>query len=186
MRGMTPRLSMLFSFWAYPLLSGVFVVSGLLWEPERSVSDCPVLIAYGVLLWTLIEYLMHRFIFHPHHRIDSLQRLGDSLHGVHHRRPRDPSQILASASTSIPPSVLILGLLWLATGSPLSSAGVMTGVWAGFLYYEWVHYRIHTTNAEGILAWHRKRHFHHHFVDELACFGLTSPLWDIVFGTIRR
>ena len=185
MLAMTARFLMFFSFWAYPLLSGLLLYWGLVREPERSGFEIRVLIAYGVLLWSLIEYLMHRFLFHPNHRIDSLQRLADGLHGIHHRKPRDPREILASATTSIPPSLLILGLLWIATGSLLTIAGVMTGVWAGFLYYEWVHYRVHTTNAAGLLDWHRRRHFHHHFVDDTACFGVTSPLWDIVFGTLR-
>jgi sterol desaturase/sphingolipid hydroxylase (fatty acid hydroxylase superfamily) len=182
---MSRRLSLFFSFWAYPPLSGLFLYWGGVQSPARNVVEYPVLIVYGILLWTLVEYLMHRFLFHPGNGWESLARVAEALHGVHHRRPRDPNEILASARTSIPPSVVIIGLVWIASRSIFTTAGVMSGVWMGFVYYEWVHYRVHMTNASGLIDWHRRHHFHHHFVDERRCFGITSPLWDVVLGTLK-
>lgn len=183
---MTERLGLFFSFWAYPFLSGVLLYSSILHEPERRMFEISILIVYGLVLWTFIEYLMHRFLFHPHYAVDSFQRLAETLHGIHHQKPKDPTEILTSASKSIPPSFLILGMLWLVTGSFLSSAGMITGVWVGFMYYEWTHYRVHTSNSSKLLDWHRRRHFHHHFVDNGAYFGVTSPLWDFVFCTLKK
>ena len=83
----------------------------------------------------------------------------------------------------LPLSTIILGITYGLTGSVMTSAGIAVGVWAGFLYYEWVHYRVHTSGSTLGLKHHRSRHFNHHFVDDTKSFGVTSPLWDFVFGT---
>ncbi|PYR86413.1 MAG: hypothetical protein DMG18_02830 [Acidobacteria bacterium] len=71
-----------------------------------------------------------------------------------------------------------------ALGSAFSAAGVITGIWTGFLYYEAVHYRVHFSLSEsGFIARQRRRHFYHHFTNNKRGFGVTSPLWDHVFGT---
>jgi 4-hydroxysphinganine ceramide fatty acyl 2-hydroxylase len=68
-----------------------------------------------------------------------------------------------------------------------SAAGVLVGVWAGFLYYESVHYRVHfNLSGSGFIARQRRTHFYHHFTNNRVCFGVTSPLWDYVFGTALR
>jgi sterol desaturase/sphingolipid hydroxylase (fatty acid hydroxylase superfamily) len=186
MTGMIRRLRLFFSFWAYPLVAAALLWAGLRTGTERSGPVSLWLIPVGVVLWTLVEYLMHRFLFHPRGNWPAFRRFAYGLHGIHHRYPRDPEEILAGPSTSLPPSLAIFLALVAGTGSLSSAAGVMTGVWAGFLYYEWVHYRVHTTNAGGLLQRHRRWHFHHHFVDDSVCFGVTSPLWDAVFGTVRK
>jgi sterol desaturase/sphingolipid hydroxylase (fatty acid hydroxylase superfamily) len=64
--------------------------------------------------------------------------------------------------------------------------GALSGVWAGFLYYEAVHYRVHLTRGQGrFIGRQRRAHFHHHFRAPDRCFGVTTPLWDYVFGTRR-
>ena len=63
----------------------------------------------------------------------------------------------------------------------------MTGIWFGFLYYEYVHYRVHITAGNaGLLARQRRTHFHHHFANPEQCFGVTTPLWDYVFRTSKH
>ena len=186
MDGMTRRLQMFVSFWAYPLLGAALIYVGRQFDSRRDNIEYFWPVASGILLWTLIEYLLHRFVFHP--RLDSarIERMAHELHGKHHRDPRDPHKILASISMSLPISALIFGAVWLGTGDLFTSTGVICGVWAGFLYYESVHYRLHTSNASGLLGYQRSWHFHHHFVNGSVCFGVTTPLWDAVFGTLRR
>lgn len=52
--------------------------------------------------------------------------------------------------------------------------------------YELMHRRDHT--HAGFTAygrWLRRHHFRHHLVDARTNFGVTSPIWDVVFGTYR-
>lgn len=181
---MIGRLRLFFSFWAYPTLAAALLWAGLGAEAEGSVLDYIWLLPSGVFVWTLVEYVLHRFVFHI--RSPRWRGFAYRLHGVHHTHPRDPEKILTSPEVSLPPSAVIFGAVWLGTGSLEAAAGVIAGVWTGFLYYEWVHLRVHTTHAAGILDRHRRWHFHHHFVDDRVCFGVTSPLWDAVFGTLKR
>ncbi len=182
---MNPRLRLYFSFWAYPILAGALLYAGLAREPERGGLSALAFAGSGVLWWTLIEYLLHRFVFHPAAGGGARERLADRLHGIHHRVPKDPNEILAGPAVSLPPSAAVFGLLLAGTGSLSAAAAAMAGVWGGFLCYEGVHYGIHTSRAQGLLQRHRRWHFHHHFVDDGVHFGVTSPLWDWVFATAR-
>jgi sterol desaturase/sphingolipid hydroxylase (fatty acid hydroxylase superfamily) len=63
----------------------------------------------------------------------------------------------------------------------------MAGFWAGYAYYETVHYRIHFTAGEGwLLRRQRRAHFRHHFTNATRNFGVTTPLWDWVFQTMTK
>ncbi len=174
------------SFWIYPIASFLLISLGQTREPERSAVDYIILIPFGIVLWTLIEYGLHRFFFHWHPQNRSLASFVSGFHLVHHGQPRDPKCILARARTTLPLSAIILGLAYGATGSTTSATGIAVGVWAGFLYYEWVHYSVHTSGSTFGLDGHRRRHFRHHFVNERKCFGVTSPVWDFVFGTYLK
>src|SRR5260370_17352723 len=100
------------------------------------------------------------------------------LHALHHRAPRAvfalgawiPVAIVRSAGWAIfgaAPAVIFLG-----------------GVAAGFAGYEFVHYRIHFSRPSCALEERlRARHLAHHFREPDAIFGVTSRLWDVVFGT---
>jgi sterol desaturase/sphingolipid hydroxylase (fatty acid hydroxylase superfamily) len=139
------------------------------------------------LIWSLLEYLLHRRFFHwiPHYR--KLKKMVQSLHFNHHGDPRNPDKILVRPLYSLPVSALFLGGFYAVTGSFFAASALLTGVWLGFLYYELVHYRLHLSKAGGgLLKYQRQGHFYHHFVDPKNCFGVTSSLWDRVFGTYRR
>ena len=174
------------SFWIYPIASLLLISLARFREPERSVADYVILIPFGIFLWTLIEYELHRFFFHWRPRNRRLANIVSGFHIVHHGRPRNPECILARARTTLPLSAIILGLTYATTGSTTTAAGIAIGVWTGFLYYEWVHYRVHTSGSTFGLEGHRSRHFRHHFVDDTKCFGVTSPVWDFVFGTYLK
>jgi sterol desaturase/sphingolipid hydroxylase (fatty acid hydroxylase superfamily) len=131
------------------------------------------LVAAGIALWTLIEYLLHRFAFH-----------GFAPHYEHHADPVDPAYILAPIWFSLSAAVAVWLGLALAMGSWAQSALTGAGVVCGYLGYEWVHLRIHSQAAGGrLLRIWRRRHFYHHFANDRRCFGVTSPIWDLAFGS---
>ncbi len=171
-----------FSFWIYPLLTGLLVFHS---DVQRSqASRLLVLILIGLAIWSLLEYLLHRYFFHWTPQNPGMRKIIHQLHYNHHQDPRHPGKILVQPLYSLPVSGLLgWGFYWIG-GSFLDATGFLTGLWAGFLYYEWVHYRLHLgKNSRGLLKRQRRWHFYHHFVDPDHCFGVTSPLWDAVFGT---
>lgn len=175
------------SFWIYPLAGALLLYAAFHWEPQRELHQLVWPFAVGVLLWTLLEYGMHRFLFHWHTENLNLEKLLHKLHLGHHGDPRNRDQILVRPIYSVPISILFLGALYFGLRDFFLATGVLCGIWIGFLYYEYVHYRVHlSSSTRGFLGYQRKRHFYHHFVDDKNCFGVTSPLWDFILFTHRR
>ena len=169
------------SFWIYPLLSSLLF---LLSRPHETGTRLPVLLGIGLALWSLLEYLLHRFFFHWTPRNHRMRHIIHQLHFNHHRDPRHPGKILVHPLYSLPISAVFGCGFYVATESLFFTTGLLAGLWTGFLYYEWVHYRLHLgKKSRGLLKHQRGWHFYHHFVDPHHCFGVTSPVWDVIFGT---
>jgi len=180
------RLVRFRSFWLFPLLAVVLLYVSFRLEPQSRPGALLWLIPLGVLMWSLLEYGLHRFVFHIRFEVRNpkLKEIVNASHLSHHAAPRDPGKLLVRTSYGLAVSGLLFALLYIASGSVYSTVGVLAGIWGGFLYYESVHYRVHlTSSASGLLAWQRRAHFYHHFTNNERCFGVTSRLWDHVFRT---
>jgi len=133
----------------------------------------------GAIGWTLLEYVLHRFVFHG----ASAKRLGAREHRRHHAQvdyfaPWPQKALAALAATAV-----IMPLSMLIAGAP-SGLSFSAGFIAMYLLYEVLHRRAHTHPPTGAYGrWRRKNHFAHHFVDPRLAQGVTSPVWDWVFGT---
>ena len=126
----------------------------------------------GLFAWTFVEYLIHGVLGHAHRTFVT------GLHEVHHR---DPRAVFALGAWI--PVAVVLAISWAIYGA---APGVIFfgGIVAGFLAYEVVHYRIHFSRPWcGIEERLRARHLAHHFREPDAIFGVTTRLWDVVFGT---
>jgi 4-hydroxysphinganine ceramide fatty acyl 2-hydroxylase len=176
-------------FWIFPALAIVLLYIASRVEPQRPNADLVWLFCIGVFMWTLLEYGLHRFVFHIHFQVRSrrLRELLNASHMNHHAAPRNADKLLVRAPYAMAVSLVLFAVVYSLSRSLFSTAGSMAGIWAGFLYYEAVHYRVHlTTSPSGLIAIQRRAHFHHHYTNHERCFGVTSPLWDHVFGTQLR
>jgi len=137
----------------------------------------------GVLLFTLIEYLMHRFLYHIPGNTPWRERFRYVVHGVHHDHPRDKSRLAQPPITSILLAVVLYGLFTWTMGD--HGTAFCGGVLFGYSSYLLIHYATHMfkppKNFLGVL-W--KNHNLHHYVNDDGAFGVSSPLWDYVFGTM--
>jgi sterol desaturase/sphingolipid hydroxylase (fatty acid hydroxylase superfamily) len=133
-------------------------------------------IMLGFALWTLAEYLVHRFLYH---RIAFFQR----LHDAHHASPKD---LIGG------PPLLAIGLILVLVAVPTLSidwafgAGVTFGCLAGYLAYMVVHDRVHlgARPESGLFNQLRSHHLRHHFLDGRGNYGVTTMFWDYIFGTV--
>ncbi len=158
--------------------------------PGRGVF-IPVCVLAGLLLWTLVEYCLHRFVFHFEPRTERQKRLSYLFHGVHHAQPMCKSRLVMPFAMSIPLGALFYGLLSLvltvALGRGQWVAPVFAGLLAGYLTYDMTHYALHHLRLSSpVFKAMRKSHMQHHGSTHDARFGVTSPLWDYVFGTMPR
>ncbi len=176
------------SFWIFPILGSVLLYVTSRGEGGRGFNDLLWLVPVGIFIWTLLEYGLHRFLFHIQIPIPNahLREIVNASHMSHHASPRDPNKILVHPLYGLVVSTILFSLLYGVFRDAFSAAGVMAGIWMGFLYYETVHYRVHFSLSETrFVARQRRAHFYHHFTNNKRCFGVTSPLWDYVFRTTR-
>lgn len=139
----------------------------------------------GVLCWTLLEYVIHRWAFHYEPKTNWGRKLHFIVHGVHHDYPSDASRLVMPPSVSVPLAVLFYALFALIFG--YGSAAVWAGLIAGYLCYDMIHYGTHHfPMSNRIGAWLKQYHLRHHYKDDHSGYGVSSPLWDYVFGTVRK
>ena len=136
--------------------------------------------AIGMFAWTLAEYGMHRVLGH-----NAATRPNPfATEHIRHHAEGDyfaPTWKKAGAAVVILPFVTALVALGfgLDVGVPLGLGFVTM-----FVAYEVVHRRAHTHAGMGAYGrFLRRHHFHHHFGNPACNHGVTSPLWDVVFGT---
>jgi len=173
-------------FWIFPLLAVFLLYFTSKGGLKGSVDSLVWLVPAGLFLWTLLEYGLHRFAFHMQAPVRNpvLREIINGSHLAHHASPRNLDTILVHPTFGLAVSAILYGVLFAILGNAFSASAVMTGIWIGFLYYEAVHYRVHfSLSNSGLIAMQRRRHFYHHFTNNKRCFGVTSPLWDYVFGT---
>jgi sterol desaturase/sphingolipid hydroxylase (fatty acid hydroxylase superfamily) len=140
-----------------------------------------VYFAAGLLAWTLIEYGLHRFVFHYQPQSAWGKRVHFIFHGVHHDYPNDVHRLVMPPSASIPLAVLFyLGFSALLP-EPLLFA-FFPGVVAGYLVYDLGHYALHHASFKNsVFKRLKKHHLLHHYADDTRGFGVSSSLWDAVF-----
>jgi 4-hydroxysphinganine ceramide fatty acyl 2-hydroxylase len=182
------RLFRFSSFWIYPLLAFFLLFVTSRSEQNSRFDDLLWLMPIGIFIWTLLEYGLHRFVFHIRLPVRNpyLREIVNASHLEHHASPRDRNKVLVRPLYGLIISATLYAFLFIVFGHAFSTAGVLVGIWAGFLYYEAVHYRVHFSLSDsGFIARQRRAHFYHHFTNNKRCFGVTSPLWDYVFGTTQ-
>ena len=161
-------------FWVYtPLLAAAVV-----WNLREGTAPWlwAAALAAGLAVWTLLEYLIHRYVFH---RI--------APHRLHHEQPTELRYLFAPLWLSLSFAAALWALLALATGSWRLAALVETGTVAGYLGYELLHVWIHSPRPGGrMLVALRRHHYYHHFADDTKCYGVVTPFWDRIFGSLPR
>jgi sterol desaturase/sphingolipid hydroxylase (fatty acid hydroxylase superfamily) len=137
----------------------------------------------GYLLWTLVEYFGHRFLFHYRASSAVGRHIQFLIHGVHHDHPGDPLRLVMPPLMSVPIMAAAYGVLRLACGGA-RAVPILAGFMAGYVAYDMLHFFVHhgrpKTRFGRVL---RYRHMHHHFRDDSSWFGVSAPWWDAVFAT---
>lgn len=165
---------------------GIAVPSVAVVSDAVPILAAPAIFLAGGMVWSLIEYLLHRHGMHWEPRSLALLRLRETVlpHMNHHRNPGAPN-IVVMRKQQIPAALILAGFLALWTVAPAGPAAVfMSGIGAGYMLYELVHFSIHQCNLTSRMTRRLKQHhLHHHFRNESVNFGVTTPIWDHVFGT---
>jgi sterol desaturase/sphingolipid hydroxylase (fatty acid hydroxylase superfamily) len=138
----------------------------------------------GTFAWTFAEYVLHRLVFHWTNDTTWGARIHFLLHGVHHDFPNDKDRLVMPLPTSVPLAVIFYTLFTFAMGRAVAEP-FFAGFVIGYLFYDGTHYYVHhfvPTTRWGKLL--RRHHLTHHHADHDGGFGVSTPLWDVVFRTM--
>ncbi|MFN0014099.1 MAG: sterol desaturase family protein [Saprospiraceae bacterium] len=161
------------------------IVVWCLWLAPMSWATAG-LFAGGLFCWTLVEYLLHRFLFHFMPSSKFGQRLHFIFHGVHHDYPNDRLRLVMPPAVSIPLATLFFLLFSILMGRP-TVFPFYAGFILGYLCYDMMHYSMHHLNWKNAF-WQRIKQHHmlHHYQHPERGFGVSNPLWDYIFNTTFR
>jgi sterol desaturase/sphingolipid hydroxylase (fatty acid hydroxylase superfamily) len=143
-----------------------------------------VAFAAGFALWTLAEYVLHRFAMHELHGKGIMSR--EHLeHHVHSSWSFSVTHLLSWAGMLLVGFAVWMPLTWRAFGA-LAGVTLAVGWAAGYFFYEYEHAMSHLRAPSGRYGtWLRRHHFHHHFGHPMSNHGVTTLVWDRVFGTYQ-
>ncbi|MEM9195699.1 MAG: sterol desaturase family protein [Myxococcota bacterium] len=144
------------------------------------------LAAVGFVAWTLLEYWLHRTLFHWIPTARWGPRFHFFLHGVHHDWPNDKYRLVMPPAVSGALFFLFLGLSLLVFGTTYGWA-FHAGLTIGYMNYDLTHYYLHHGKAKkGRMRRLRQHHIIHHFKKgHTGKFGVSTTVWDRVFRTLE-
>lgn len=171
-------------------LSIFFIYSSALlyWSVTHTALNALVTIgmfALGFVSFTWVEYMAHRYLFHMSTATKSREKLQYTIHGVHHEFPKDKDRLAMPPLLSITISTLLLFLFRLIIGDLVFS--FLPGFLTGYAFYLSIHYMVHAfpppKNFFKVL-W--VNHSIHHYKEGESVFGVSSPVWDYIYGTMGK
>jgi sterol desaturase/sphingolipid hydroxylase (fatty acid hydroxylase superfamily) len=153
----------------------------------RSGFSAAAWIFIGLMATTLVEYLVHRYVFHwteTSERWRAWSHAASGFHTKHHAKSDQEDLIVAPPVLTLAFAIVLYFLFSLVTWSFSTAALIESGLFVGFIVYEWAHYGAHRFIPKSKIGKYlRKYHLQHHFRNPDRQYGVTNPFWDIVFQT---
>lgn len=139
----------------------------------------------ALFFWTFFEYFFHRYVNHLDEFFPESEwahKIAYTIHGIHHEYPRDKERLIMPPV----PGMLIVGVLYLVFNLVLGPYVYvfMPGFMTGYLLYTYVHFSVHKRRIPSYLKEQYRHHALHHYKYPDHAFGVSTTLWDRVFGTM--
>lgn len=139
----------------------------------------------GLITFTWVEYLAHRYVFHMATYTKFREKFQYTVHGVHHEFPKDKDRLAMPPLLSITISTILLLLFRLVMGDFVFA--FLPGFLTGYAAYLSVHYMVHAYQPpKNFLKYLWINHGTHHYKNGEMVFGVSSPLWDYIYGTMHK
>ena len=130
---------------AVPIGLFVTIASVLIfWGNTREMMSLVSLFALFLIGWlafTLVEYVVHKFVFHMSTDTKAREDLQYKFHGIHHDYPKDKDRLAMPPVMSLTISTLLFFVFKLAMGTAVF--GFLPGFIFGYAMYLFVHYIVH-------------------------------------------
>lgn len=172
---------------AVPISFFMLYAGGLLYWSVTNTALSPLLTItlffVGWLVFTWVEYNVHRYLFHMNTDTELRTKFQYTMHGVHHEYPKDKDRLAMPPLLSITISTILLMLLRMVMGDFVFA--FLPGFLVGYACYLGVHYIVHAyPPPKNFLRALWINHSIHHYKNGDVVFGVSSPLWDYIYGTM--
>lgn len=165
-------------------ISGISLYHAITATSIGLVVGIPVLVL-GILAFTFVEYMMHKHFFHMEPDTPLKDKLQYTVHGVHHDYPKDKDRLAMPPFVSAAYALIFYGVFTLIMGD--FALYFLPGFLTGYAAYLGVHYAVHAYQPpKNFLKILWVNHAVHHYKDPDAAFGVSSPLWDFLLGTMPK
>ena len=139
----------------------------------------------GIVAFTFVEYMMHKHFFHMEPDTPIKDKLQYGIHGVHHDYPRDKDRLAMPPFVSAAYAAILYLVFTLLMGD--FALYFLPGFLLGYSGYLGVHYVVHVYNPpKNFLKVLWVNHAIHHYKNPDSAFGVSSPLWDYLLGTLPK
>jgi len=144
---------------------------------------------FGFPFWTLVEYLLHRYLFHLEPKDDSplLITFHFFIHGQHHKVPFDTNRLVFPPVAASVIAYTIYAPMTTALPGGFGQA-IFAGGLVGYVFYDLMHYYLHHGTPERGSYLHSLKYYHvlHHFDDHSTGYGISTKFWDYPFATVNK
>jgi len=166
----------------------VYSCALLVWSVKNtSLSEFQTigLFFLGIIAFTWVEYMVHRYVFHMKTYTALRAKLQYTIHGVHHEYPKDKDRLAMPPLLSVTISTILLLLFRLVMGDFVFA--FLPGFIVGYAAYLGIHYMVHAfAPPKNFLKILWVNHGIHHYKDGDMIYGVSSPLWDYIYGTMKE
>lgn len=160
----------------------------MIWAITNYLLPLAILISaffIGLISFSLVEYLVHRYVFHMETDTEFKEKIQYNFHGVHHDYPKDKDRLAMPPIVSSAISAVLFLVFRLIMGDFVF--GFLPGFLIGYCAYLGVHYIVHAYQPPKNFLKHLWiNHGIHHYKNDEAAFGVSSPLWDYIFRTMPK
>ncbi|TFK20518.1 oxidoreductase [Coprinopsis marcescibilis] len=139
----------------------------------------------GNVMWTILEYTLHRFLFHVDYYLPdspAFLTLHFLMHGVHHYLPMDRLRLVMPPLLFFTLQTPFTRLAHLVFPTAVAN-GMIAGAFTFYILYDCMHYALHHTKLPDYMREMKKYHLAHHYKNFELGFGVTSKFWDVIFNT---
>jgi sterol desaturase/sphingolipid hydroxylase (fatty acid hydroxylase superfamily) len=152
---------------------------------DLSIGTTVLMFFIGVIAFTWVEYNVHRYFFHMAPSTERKAKVQYTMHGVHHEYPKDKTRLAMPPVLSITVATVLLLVFRLILGDFVFS--FLPGFLVGYAGYLSVHYMVHAFQPPKNMfkaLW--INHGLHHYKNGEMVYGVSSPLWDYIYGTMVK
>ncbi|MCB9232197.1 MAG: sterol desaturase family protein [Bacteroidia bacterium] len=152
---------------------------------ERPLWQVAAIFGGAYFFWTFAEYFLHRYLYHWTNGTKWADRFHYMMHGIHHNYPNDKTRLFQPPVMSVILGAIFFSFFFLVLPGHTAAFSFFPGFTMGYLTYASIHYSIHAFKfKKGYFKWVSTHHNLHHFKYPDKAFGVSTPIWDFIMGTM--